>query len=46
MFFSLSCDLTKPRDYMVIRLYGEKAVKVSHHPAKFCGHIDIVVVEI
>ena len=30
----------RPRDYMVMWLYAYKPLKVSHHPAKFCGHGD------
>ena len=37
MFLVLPYDLTKPRDYMVIWLYGWKTIKESHHPVKFCG---------
>ena len=36
--FNLSHDLTKPRDYMFMWLYGYKLVKVNHHPTMFCGH--------
>ena len=38
--FNLSCDLAKPRNYIVMWLYGWKSLKVSHHSAKFCAQRD------
>ena len=37
-YISLSRDLTRLGDYTVMWLYGQKLLKVSHHPATFLGH--------
>ena len=37
-YFNFSRDLTRSRDYTVIRLYGLKSFKLSQHPATFCGN--------
>ena len=36
--FNSSRDLERPCNYLVMWLHGQKPLKVSHHPAKFCGH--------
>ena len=45
---SLSHDLARSLDQKVMQLYGQKPLKVSHHPTKFgdqrhCGSRDIMV---
>ena len=46
--FSLSGDLSRPREQRVEQHYGGKPIMVSHKPAKFggymhCGSEDIVI---
>ena len=36
IILSLSRDLARPHDYVVMRLYEWKLLMVSYHPAKFC----------
>ena len=31
-------DFARPRDQRVKQLHGWDSLKVSHYPAKFCGH--------
>ena len=41
---SLSHDIARPNDQRIMLLYGWKSLIASHHPAKFGGHVILVVV--